>query len=259
MASVFPPHRTTLGKRFKRMPETVRFALKQVHGEFVDQQQSDASIMSVDSTLMHAHGNVWHKKQRDQGELPTCGNIDTQAHWGVSGAGEWVYGYRLHTLMSCGPYGLELPCDAQVEPANIKDAEVFKSVLVPSMPEGAEIILADAGYDEQGCYDASDAKSVSLLVPIKVKRYTPPARRARAELFYAPESREAYGLRKTTIEPYQGQLKELFGLEHLPVKGLANVRALALLATLAYLLLVRLNLLLERPPLQLKATLYALR
>lgn len=241
------------------MSETVRFALKQVHEQFVEHQQSDVSIMSVDSTLMHAHGNVWHKKQREQGEKPSCGNIDTQAHWGVSGAGEWVYGYRLHTLMSCGPYGLELPVDAQVEPANVKDAELLKRVFVPHLPQGVELLLADSGYDDQECYEASDAKSITLLVPIKVKKYTPPARRERAALFYAPESREVYGLRKTTIEPYQGQLKELFALEHLPVKGLANVRALALLATLAYLLLVKLNLLLERPPLQLKATLYALR
>ena len=48
----------------------------------------------------------------------------------------------------------------------------------------------------------------------------------------------------------------VFDLEHLPLKGLANVRALA---TLACLLLVKLNLLLKRPPPQLKATLYALR
>ena len=230
-----------------------------MHEQFVEKQQSDVSIMSVDSTLMHAHGNVWHKKQRDQGELPSCGNIDTQAHWGVSGAGEWVYGYRLHTVMSCGPYGLDLPVDAQVEPANTKDAEVFKCVFAPELPQGVELLLADSGYDDQGCYEASDAKGISLLVPIKVRKHTPPERRERAELFHAPESREVYGLRKTTIEPYQGQLKELFALEHLPVKGLANVRALALFATLAYLLLVRLNLLLERPPLQLKVTLYALR
>jgi hypothetical protein len=46
--------------------------------------------MSVDSSLMHAHGNVWHSKQRKAGELPSCGNIDSDAHWGVSGAGEVV-------------------------------------------------------------------------------------------------------------------------------------------------------------------------
>lgn len=241
------------------MPEVIRVVMKQLHQRFIEEGHSDTSIMSVDSSLMHAHGNVWHSKQMKAGELPSCGNIDTDAHWGVSGAGDWVFGYRLHSLMGCGPYGLELPCDAQVEPANVKDAEVFKRVFVPSLPESVELILADTGYDEQGCYEASDAKNISLLAPIKVKKNTPPERRERAELFYAQEAREAYCLRKTTVEPYQGQLKDLFKLQHLPVKGLGNVRALALLATLAYLFLVRLNLLLERPPMQLKATLYALR
>jgi hypothetical protein len=241
------------------MPEVTRTLLRQVHQRFVEVGQSDPSLMSVDSSLMHAHGNVWHAKQMKAGELPSCGNIDADARWGVSGAGEWVFGYRLHSLMSCGPYGLTLPYDATVEPANVKDAEVFKTVFVPSLPKGVELILADTGYDDEGCYQASDAKEISLLVPIKVKKNTPPQRRERAELFYSPEAREAYRLRKTTIEPYQGQLKDLFNLEHLPMKGLRNVRALALLATLAYLLLVRLNLLLKRPPMQLKATLYALK
>lgn len=161
--------------------------------------------------------------------------------------------------MICGPCGLELPYDTTVEPANIKDAEVFKTVFVPHLPQGTELILADTGYDDQNCYEVSDAKAISLLAPIKVKKHTPPERRKRAELFYSPEAQEAYCLRKTTIEPYQGQLKDLFKLEHLPVKGLCNVRALAMLATLAYLFLVRLNLRLNRPPTQLKATLYALR
>ena len=215
--------------------------------------------MSVDSSLMHAHGNVWHAKQMKVGELPGCGNIDTEAHWGVSGAGEWVFGYRLHSLMACGPYGLTLPYNAHVEPANVKDAEGFKTTFVPKLPQGVDLILADTGYNAEGCYRAGDAKGISLLVPIKVKKSTPPERQERAELFYAPESREAYCLRKPTVEPYQGRLKALFKLEYLPVKGLRNVRALAMPATLAYLLLVNLNLLLNKPPLQLKATLYALR
>lgn len=42
------------------------------------------------------------------------------------------------------------------------------------------------------------------------------------------------------------------------MKGLRNVRTLCTLAMLAYCLLVSLNLKLERPPLQLKATRLAL-
>jgi hypothetical protein len=79
------------------------------------------------------------------------------------------------------------------------------------------------------------------------------------KLFDSPEAKEVYALRKTTIEPFQGQLKSLFGLEYLPIKGLLNVRTLCTLATVAYSLLVMLNIRLERPATQLKATMLALR
>jgi hypothetical protein len=71
--------------------------------------------------------------------------------------------------------------------------------------------------------------------------------------------REVFALRKTTVEPFQGQLKDLFDLEHLPVKGLSNVRALCYFSVLAYVLLVALNLRNEQPPNQIKSTLLALR
>ncbi|HEU4743514.1 MAG TPA: hypothetical protein VFS50_18140 [Meiothermus sp.] len=80
-------------------------------------------------------------------------------------------------------------------------------------------------------------------------------RQERHQLYHSPASpagREAFVLRKTTIEPFQGQLKDLFGLEHLPLKGLKNVRALCAVSILTYCLLVRFNLRRNHPPTQLK-------
>lgn len=72
------------------MPEVIRTLLEQLYERCVEEGQRDSSIMSVDSSLMHAHGNVGHAKQRKAGEIPSCDNIDPEAHWGVSGAGEVV-------------------------------------------------------------------------------------------------------------------------------------------------------------------------
>jgi hypothetical protein len=47
--------------------------------------------------------------------------------------------------------------------------------------------------------------------------------------------REASVLRKTTVEPFQGQLEALFELEYLCLKGIGNIKTLVILATLAYL------------------------
>lgn len=101
-------------------------------------------------------------------------------------------------------------------------------------------------------------REITLLTPLEAKPYTTEDRRERAQLLQDPELREVFILRKTTVEPYQWQLKNLSGLEQLPMKGLRNVRTLCTLATLAYCLLVSLNLKLARPPLQLKATRLAL-
>lgn len=252
------PHRTTLSKRFKVLPEGLREQIRTLHNGFVAEGLNITEVMSVDSSLMQAKGNVWHKKQRDKGELPKCGNIDQDAHWGKSGCGEWVYGYRVHCLVS-HPAEAALPCDVEVASANIKDAAVFEQHLCPSIPTETKVIFGDSGYDKEACYTACDQNNISLITPIKAKKHSPPQRHERAQLYNDPEVRQAFALRKTTVEPFQGQLKSLFNLDQLPVKGLANVRPLVILATLAYLLLAKLNLLLGRDLLKLHDTLMAIR
>ena len=119
---------------------------------------------------MHASGNVWHKKQRDKGELPKCGNVDTEAHWGKSGCGEWVFGYRLHNLTLCGPEGITWPAASSLHAANVKDADVFDDELVQQLPAATQVLLGDGGYDQESCYINCDTREVTLLAPIKVKK-----------------------------------------------------------------------------------------
>lgn len=252
------PHRTTFSRRFKALPEIVREQIRELHSEFVAEERTVAEVVSTDSSIMAAQGNVWHQKQREQGILPSCGNIDQEAHWGVNGCGQWTYGYRIHCLVT-GTASTALPCDVEVAAANIKDAHVFQQDLVDSLPETTQVVFADKGYAQQTCYDACDAKQVSLIAPIDVKKNTPPERQVHAELYHDPEVREAFSTRKSTVEPFQGQLKSLFNLDKLPVKGLANVRPLVMLSTLAYLLIAKLNCLLGRDMLKIHDTLIAIR
>ena len=252
------PHRTTLSRRFKRIPKGLQQAMTTLHEHFIETGIGEASVMSADSSLMHAEGNVWHSKDRKARRLPSCGNIDQEAHWGISGQGEWVFGYRLHCLVNADATA-PLPRNICVYPANVKDAQVFSRELSASLSEDTNLVLADGGYDEQPCYDACDERGISLIAPLQVKTNTPEDRCERARLYNDPEVREVFALRKATVEPFQGRLKALFKLEHLLVKGLANVRALVTLAALAYLLLAYFNLRLGRDLLCLKQTMLALR
>jgi hypothetical protein len=252
------PDRTTLSRRFKQLPLLLREQIRGIHTDFVAEGVTLTDALSVDSSLMHAKGNVWHKKQRDKGELPSCGNIDTEAHWGISGCGEWVYGYRIHCLVSACS-SAALPCDVDVAPANVKDAAMFKNQLAPSIPEQTQVLLGDSGFDDGGCYKLCDEKYISLITPIKAKPHTSKDRLERVQLYNDPEVRETFTLRKTSVEPFQGQLKALFNLEYLCMKGLRNVRSLVILATFAYLLLARLNHRLGLGILKLQDTLLAIR
>lgn len=164
------PHRKTLANRFRALADLVGELLAQLTAHTTQAEAVDASVASVDSTLLHAHGNVWHKKQRDGGELPKCGNIDQEAHWGKSGCGQWVYGYRLHVLTLCGPGGITWPAMVSVHPANGKDAQVFDDEFARQLPNATQVLLGDSGYDQESCYQHCDERSVTLLAPIKVKK-----------------------------------------------------------------------------------------
>lgn len=162
-------------------------------------------------------------------------------------------------MICASPAGLPLPLSVTVTPGDTKDSNVFKAKFVPELFEQTAVILGDGGYAETGCFAACDEKETSLLTPITVKPSTFKDRCNQAELLRDPESQGLYTRRRTTVEPYQGQLKSLFGSENLPMKGLTNVQTLCTLSTLACCLLVALNLALDRLPLHLKVTLLALR
>lgn len=52
------PHRTTLSRRFKQLPLILREQVRSLHASFVTEGVTLVEAMSVDSSLMHAQGNV---------------------------------------------------------------------------------------------------------------------------------------------------------------------------------------------------------
>jgi hypothetical protein len=164
------PHRKTLAERFREICAEVLDLLHQLTQRFIGLGLVDPSIVSMDSTLMQANGNIWHKKQMDAGELPKCGNVDTQAHWGVNGCGEWTFGYRLHCLTLCGVEGITWPATISLHSANIKDAQVFEDELSSQLPPTTQVALGDGGYAQEACFAICDQNQTSLITPIQIKK-----------------------------------------------------------------------------------------
>ena len=92
------PSRRTFERRLKAMPETLVAQIACLGRELVESIEPWARCgraVALDSTLLRARGGVWHKKDREKGEVPHT-SIDTEAHWGKSGWHGWVYGWKLH-------------------------------------------------------------------------------------------------------------------------------------------------------------------
>jgi hypothetical protein len=84
------------------------------------------------------------------------------------------------------------------------------------------------------------------------------ARQREQPVSAASPSGAGVAARRCCLVSKKGQIKDLFGLERLPMKGLLNLRALCNLAVVTYCLLVLFNVGLGRPARELKETMYLL-
>ncbi len=85
------PIRRAFERRLKAIPDTLPAQIGCLGRHLVALIEPWANCgraVAIDSTVLRAHGGVWHKKDREAGVAPHS-SIDTEAHWTKSG---WVYG-----------------------------------------------------------------------------------------------------------------------------------------------------------------------
>jgi hypothetical protein len=99
---------------------------------------------AIDSTVLRARGGVWHKKDREAGIVPHT-SIDTEAHWTKSGWHGWVYGWKLHLVMTVAD--VWIPLAADLTPANVADNEQALTLL-PELPAEVRYVLGDQHHDD---------------------------------------------------------------------------------------------------------------
>jgi hypothetical protein len=93
------PSRRTWERRLKALPDTLPAQRLGCLGRYlvalIRPWANCGRAVALDSTVLRARGGVWHKKDREAGEVPHT-SIDTEAHWTKSGWHGWVYGWKLH-------------------------------------------------------------------------------------------------------------------------------------------------------------------
>lgn len=220
------PTRRTWERRLKGLPESLPAQIG-CFGRYlvtlIAPWTDYGRAIAVDSTVLRSNGGVWHKKDREKGEIPHT-SIDTQAHWTKSGWHGWVYGWKLH--IACVVACVWIPLSAQLTPANEADNEIAPA-LIYELPPDARFILGDLHYNAPNVREVCE-QTGRILVTTKYGPY--PHTDAGIEV-----RRIFHKLRSLAIENFNEHFKGIFDAHgQVPTKGLVNTQRFALGAIFMY-------------------------
>jgi hypothetical protein len=220
------PTRRTWERRLKGLPESLPAQIG-CFGRYlvrlIAPWASFGRAVAADSTVLRAKGGVWHKKDRETGEVPHT-SIDTEANWTKSGWHGWVYGWKLHiaSIVAC----VWIPLSAELTPANEADNEIAPA-LIDELPPDTRFVLGDLHYNAPNVREACEQQGL-ILVTTKYGPY--PHNDDGLEV-----RRIFHKLRSLAIENFNEHFKGIFdGHGQVPTKGLANTRRFALGAIFVY-------------------------
>ncbi len=170
---------------------------------------------------------MWHKKQRERGEIPHS-SIDTEAGWSKSGwPGGW-YGWKLHLAVAVGSAWIPLAAELTVAIANTDDATIAPKLLA-QLPAEVRFVLGDTHYNDPDFRQDCQREGCVLVA---TRRGKPPHTDAGVDV-----RRLFHKLRSLAIEPFNNLFKSVFDWHtqtQMPVKGLRRSQRLALAAIFTY-------------------------
>ena len=220
------PSRRTWERRLKGLPESLPAQIGCLGRHLVALIQPWATCgraAAVDSTVLRANGGVWHKKHREKGVVPHT-SIDTEAHWTKSGWHGWVYGWKLHLIVTIA--AVWIPLAAALTSANEADNKVAPP-LIRELPGDVRYLLGDIHYNAPNVRQAWESLDRFLVV----SQYGPYPHTDNGK----EVRRIFHKLRSTAIENFNEQFKGIFdGHGQVPTKGLVNTQRFALGAVFVY-------------------------
>jgi Transposase DDE domain len=220
------PARRTWERRLKALPTHLpaQIALLGEQARVrLDPWASGGRAVAIDSTPLVARGGVWHTQDRAAGAVPHT-SIDTEAHWTHSGWHGWVYGWKLHLVVTVA--GVWLPLAAALTPANAADNEQAPTLLDALTPEHV-FVLGDTAYNDPAIRRHC-ARHRRILVATKRGAYPHSDDGAAVRRIF-------HELRSRAIENCNGQFKGIFDCRRpVPTKGQIPTQRYVLGAVLVY-------------------------
>ena len=220
------PTRRTWERRLKVIPTTLPAQIGCLGRHLValiEPWQDCGRAAAIDSTVLRARGGVWHKKDREAGEVPHT-SIDTEAHWTKSGWHGWVYGWKLHLVTTVA--AVWIPLAAELTPANVADNEQAPSLL-RELPAEIRFLLGDTHYNDPALRALWETDDRALVTTRRgAYPHTDDGVAVR---------RVFHQLRSHAIENLNGQFKGIFDCGgQVPTRGLLNTQRFVLGAVLVY-------------------------
>ena len=216
------PTRRTWERRLRALPDSLPAQIGCLGRYLVDvlcPWPDGSPLAAIDSTPLRAHGGGWHKRDREAGIVPHS-SIDTEAHWTKSGWHGWVYGWKLHLVVTVA--AVWIPLAAEVTPANVADNEAAARLL-PELPPMLRWLLGDTSYDDTALHGQCAAAG-RVLVTSKRGAYP------HTDTGVAVR-RVFHQLRSHAIENFNGQFKAIFDTQgQVPTRGLLATRRYVLAA-----------------------------
>jgi hypothetical protein len=220
------PARRTWERRLRAVPEHLpeQIALVGEHLlELLDPWADGGRAVAIDSTVLAARGGVWHKKDREAGVVPHT-STDTEAHWTKSGWHGWVYGWKLHLIVTVGQ--IWLPLAAELTPANVADNQEAV-LLLEALRAAALFVLGDMSYNDPELATHCAQQHRTLVT---TKRGAYPHTDDGVEV-----RRLFHQLRSHAIENFNAQFKSIFDVTRpVPTKSLVATQRYVLGAVLVY-------------------------
>lgn len=190
-----------------------------------------ACAAAIDSTVLIARGGVWHKKDREKGEVPHT-SIDPDAHWTKSGWHGWVYGWKLHIVVTAACKAW-LPLAAEVTPANIADNEQAPT-MIEALPAGLRFLLGDQHYHDQTLLQQCANRACTLVTSFTGKNNPYPHHDDGVEV-----RKVLHKTRSIAIENFNEHFKAIFDVHGaVPTKGLLATQRFVLSAVFVYQLAI---------------------
>ena len=254
------PSRSTYFERYKQAHRFFEIAIRLQGQAALKQKITDATVVSVDKSMIASQGPRWHRCHRKANVLPKgFRGIDRDSDWGRCSHDGWVQGYSYEIVVTATKNALVFPLLASAHTAAARETLCFKNK-IPHLPRQTRDVLSDSAYDSNDCGEGVELNNRGqrtgrhfLCMPNprnpskgepqdKRRRIHWHLRQRRIRHFKTQRAQRLYKRRCQTVEPANEWFKEIFELtERVWHKGLANNQTQLLAALFSYQLLIRYN------------------